>query len=80
MTTPTTSATCARSWNSARRRRCSDFRARQRLSVDFDMPLHRMRWLNPGESLDAGDRTLHAVLPPLFDSRRPAASSTAPAA
>lgn len=46
----------------------TDFQTWQRLSVDLELPVHRMRWLNPGESLDAGDRTLHAVLPPLFDS------------
>jgi flavorubredoxin len=32
------------------------------------LPLHRMRWIEPGESFDVGDRTLHAVRPPLFDS------------
>lgn len=30
-------------------------------------PLHRMRWLGPGESLDVGDRRLHLVVPPIFD-------------
>lgn len=32
------------------------------------LPLGRMRWVNPGESFDAGDRTLVAVRPPIFDS------------
>lgn len=32
------------------------------------LPLDRMRWVNPGESFDAGDRTLVAVRPPIFDS------------
>jgi flavorubredoxin len=27
-----------------------------------------MRWLDAGDSFDAGDRTLHLVRPPLFDS------------
>ena len=29
--------------------------------------LDRMRWVNDGESFDAGDRALHAVTPPLWD-------------
>jgi flavorubredoxin len=32
------------------------------------LPLERMRWVNPGEAFDAGDRTLVAVRPPVFDS------------
>lgn len=40
----------------------------ERLSADFDLPITRMRWLNNGESFSAGDRTLTAVVPPLFDS------------
>ncbi len=39
-----------------------------RLMGDVELPLHRMRWLDHGEALDAGDRTLHLVRPPLFDS------------
>ena len=31
------------------------------------LPLHRMRWLEPGDRLDAGDRTLHLFRPPIFD-------------
>ena len=27
-----------------------------------------MRWLDQGDAFDAGDRTLHLVRPPLFDS------------
>lgn len=34
----------------------------------FDFPLSRCRWLNEGESLDAGDRSLAALQPPLYDS------------
>ncbi|MFA5882791.1 MAG: MBL fold metallo-hydrolase [Acidimicrobiia bacterium] len=34
----------------------------------FDFPLDRCRWVMDGESLDVGDRTLHAVRPPVFDS------------
>ena len=40
----------------------------ERLSADFDLPITRMRWLNNGESFNAGDRDLTAVVPPLFDS------------
>jgi flavorubredoxin len=39
-----------------------------RLIGDLELPLHRMRWLDQGDSFDAGDRTLHLVRPPLFDS------------
>ena len=34
----------------------------------FDFPLDRCRWVMHGESFDAGDRTLQAVRPPVFDS------------
>lgn len=39
-----------------------------RLGGDVPLPLDRMRWLDQGGSFDAGDRTLHLVRPPLFDS------------
>ncbi|HXY94773.1 MAG TPA: MBL fold metallo-hydrolase [Acidimicrobiia bacterium] len=34
----------------------------------FDFPLERCRWVNDGESFDAGDRVLAALQPPYFDS------------
>lgn len=34
----------------------------------FDFPLERCRWVVDGESIDVGDRTLHALRPPVFDS------------
>lgn len=40
----------------------------ERLGLEFELPLERMRWLQPGESWDAGDRTLHLFKPPVFDS------------
>lgn len=40
----------------------------ERLRGDHDLPLERMRWVNDGESFDAGDRTLVALTPPVFDS------------
>jgi flavorubredoxin len=39
-----------------------------RLSGDIELPIDRMRWLDVGESMDIGDRTLTAVRPPMFDS------------
>lgn len=40
----------------------------ERLSGDLPIPFERMRWVNHGESWDAGDRRLTAFLPPVFDS------------
>jgi flavorubredoxin len=34
----------------------------------FQFPLERCRWVMHEESFDAGDRTLHALRPPLYDS------------
>ena len=39
-----------------------------RLASDIDLPIERMQWLDVGETLDLGDRTLTAVRPPMFDS------------
>ena len=38
------------------------------MSERLDVAPTRWRWLGDGESLDVGDRTLHAVRPPLYDS------------
>ncbi len=40
----------------------------ERLAGDIQLPLDRCRWVNNGESFDAGDRTLVAVTPPVFDA------------
>ena len=40
----------------------------ERLAGDLAIPLERMRWLNDGDSFDAGGRTLALVRPPLYDS------------
>jgi flavorubredoxin len=40
----------------------------ERHACDFAFPKERCRWVNDGDSWRAGDRTLTAVLPPLFDS------------
>lgn len=34
----------------------------------FSFPLERCRWIAHGDSFSVGDRTLHAVRPPVFDS------------
>ena len=40
----------------------------ERMAADRLLPLHRLRLVNPGESFRAGDRTLTAVVPPVYDS------------
>jgi flavorubredoxin len=40
----------------------------ERHTCDFNFPLERCRWVNDGQSWKAGDRTLTAITPPLFDS------------
>lgn len=40
----------------------------ERLAGDLSIPLERMRWLNDGDSFEAGGRTLAVVRPPLYDS------------
>ncbi len=39
-----------------------------RLSTAWQVPMDRVHWLNPGDSINAGDRKLTAVRPPLFDN------------
>lgn len=46
----------------------TEFLAAMKLGVMLGLPPTRCRWLNPGEALDAGDRELVAVRPPVFDS------------
>ncbi|HEV2070630.1 MAG TPA: MBL fold metallo-hydrolase [Acidimicrobiales bacterium] len=40
----------------------------ERLRGDYELPLSRCRWLNDGETFDAGDRTLVAARPPIYDA------------
>lgn len=40
----------------------------ERLRTEYLLPLDRCRWVNDGESFDAGDRIFRAVLPPVFDA------------
>jgi len=39
-----------------------------RMSTAWAVPMHRVHWLNSGDSISAGDRKLTAVRPPLFDN------------
>jgi flavorubredoxin len=39
-----------------------------RMSTAWPVPMHRIYWLNSGDSITVGDRTLTAVRPPLFDN------------
>jgi flavorubredoxin len=39
-----------------------------RMSTTWPVPMQRAHWLNPGDSISAGDRSLTAVRPPLFDN------------
>ncbi len=40
----------------------------ERLSSAMNLPLNRMRWVDDGETFDAGDRVLAAIRPPVYDS------------
>jgi flavorubredoxin len=39
-----------------------------RMSTSWPVPMDRVYWLNPGDSISVGDRKLTAVRPPLFDN------------
>ena len=39
-----------------------------KLHEEFDVDYRRVHILNDGDSLDIGDRTVHAIRPPLYDS------------
>ena len=39
-----------------------------RMSTAWPVPMHRVYWLNSGDSISVGDRKLIAVRPPLFDN------------
>lgn len=39
-----------------------------RMSTAWSVPMNKVYWINPGESINVGDRTLTAVRPPLFDN------------
>jgi flavorubredoxin len=39
-----------------------------RMSTAWPVPMHRVYWLNSGDSINVGDRRLTAFRPPLFDN------------
>ena len=39
-----------------------------RMSTAWPVPMDRVYWLNPGDSINVGDRKMTAVRPPLFDN------------
>ena len=39
-----------------------------RMSTVWPVPMDRVYWLNPGDSIEVGDRKLTALRPPLFDN------------
>jgi flavorubredoxin len=39
-----------------------------RMSTALPVPMHRVYWVNPGDTIEVGDRKLTAVRPPLFDN------------
>ena len=46
----------------------TNFFSVERLALEKPaLPVERMRWIEPGGSFDAGDRTLHLFRPPIFD-------------
>jgi flavorubredoxin len=46
----------------------TNFFSVERLALEKPaLPLHRMRWIEPGGRLDLGDRVLHLFRPPIFD-------------
>jgi flavorubredoxin len=46
----------------------TNFFSVERLALEKPgLPLERMRWIDPGGSFDAGDRTLRLFRPPIFD-------------
>lgn len=40
----------------------------ERMAESLEVPPTRWRWVGDGEAIDVGDRVLHAVRPPIFDS------------
>jgi hypothetical protein len=38
------------------------------MSTEYQLPMHRLHFLNPDQTLDIGDRTLTAFRPPLYDN------------
>ena len=74
-TTSTTAATSTRSWTACPNAKLvCNWAMVERHTNCFNFPLDRCRWVMDGESLDVGDRTLHARAPAglrLADDARP---------
>ena len=45
-----------------------NFVGASRMGADWPVPMPRVYFMNPGESINVGDRTLTAVRPPLYDA------------
>jgi flavorubredoxin len=45
-----------------------DWFMHERMGASLEVPPQRWRWMMDGDRLDVGDRTLHLVRPPIFDS------------
>jgi flavorubredoxin len=45
-----------------------DWFMQERMGASLEVPPTRWRWVGDGDTLDVGDRTLHVVRPPVFDS------------
>ena len=45
-----------------------DWFMQERMGATLDVPASRWRWVQDGDTLDVGDRTLQVVRPPVFDS------------
>ena len=45
-----------------------DWFMQERMGASLDVPARRWRWVQDGDGLDVGDRTLRVVRPPVFDS------------
>lgn len=55
-------------WEAPRLKVVTTFIGAGKLGMSFPLPLERTLLLNPGQSLDVGDRSLTAVKPPSFDA------------
>lgn len=45
-----------------------DWFMQERMGATLEVPASRWRWVADGDTIDVGDRTLHVVRPPVFDS------------
>jgi flavorubredoxin len=45
-----------------------DWFMQERMGASLDVPASRWRWVHDGDTIDVGDRTLHVVRPPVYDS------------